>query len=121
MAIRVVVVDDHPMLLESLVRVLDEEADIEVVGTATSIDAGVDATEHHHPDVIVLDHGLQSRNGTDAPTTILEAWPEASVIVLTAPNADIDDDAPVVTAAHTLDKTLAIDELAASIRSAAAR
>jgi DNA-binding NarL/FixJ family response regulator len=117
MAIRVVVVDDHPMLLDSLVRVLEAESDIEVVGTATSVDSGIDATHHHHPDVIVLDHGLRASDGGEGSTCLLDAWPEATIIVLTAPNAD--ETAPPLAAEHTLDKTLAIDELAASIRAAA--
>lgn len=117
MPIRVVVVDDHPMLLDSLVRVLDDEDDIEVVGFATSVDAGVDATRQHHPDVIVLDDGLLRRDGIDARTCMHDAWPHATVIVLTAPNTD-SDDASSSNGRRALDKTLAIDELASSIRAA---
>ena len=112
MPISVVVIDDHALLLESLVRALSDEPDIEVVATASSVDAGLDAVRRHHPDVIVVDQGLPTRDGSAASVSILGGWPDATVLVLTPPNAT----SPETPRQHHLDKVHAIEQLAHAIR-----
>jgi DNA-binding NarL/FixJ family response regulator len=119
MPISVVVVDDHAMLLESLVRALSDEPDIEVVATATSVDAGLDAVRRHHPDVIVVDQGLSTLDGAEAPVSILGGWPDATVLVLTPPNAKATTAAPLARQ-HHLEKIHAIERLAQTIRATCA-
>lgn len=113
MTIRVVIIDDHRMLLESLVGVLSPEPDIEVVATASSVASGVKAILEHHPDVIVLDQGLAATDGVEPSTYVSRVWPAASVLVLTPPSVERST---CTTAHQLLEKTRAVDSLAGSIR-----
>jgi DNA-binding NarL/FixJ family response regulator len=71
--IRVVIVDDQQMFAESLVRILGDEPDIDVVGTAQSAAAGVELAREHRPAVVVIDYGLPDADGVQAVTMIRAA------------------------------------------------
>src|SRR4051794_9621644 len=81
--IRVVVVDDHEMLLHSIVRVLDAEPDMVVVGSAGTLAKGIDAIAKLAPDVVVMDYHLPDGDGGAASQHIAEAWPSIRVVMLT--------------------------------------
>ncbi len=53
--IRVVVIDDHEMVLQSVVRLLDEDAMIRVVGSATTAARGIDVVRTERPHVVIID------------------------------------------------------------------
>jgi DNA-binding NarL/FixJ family response regulator len=81
--LRVLVVDDHRMFAQSLVRILEDEPDLEVIGIATTAaDAGAMAARHQ-PDVVVLDFELPDTQGGCGTGIIREAWPAAKVVMLT--------------------------------------
>jgi DNA-binding NarL/FixJ family response regulator len=79
--IRVVVVDDHPIIRDVTRRVLAEEPDIEVIADHASIEslvaAGTDA------DVVVLDLSLPGRGGLEAIPDIVSMYPTSRILVLT--------------------------------------
>ncbi len=81
--IRVLVVDDHRMFAESLVRVLDDEPDIEVTGIAVSAADANAQVEQHHPDVCVLDYQLPDQDGASAVSALRGKAPDLRVVMLT--------------------------------------
>jgi two-component system, NarL family, response regulator NreC len=81
-SIRVVIVDDHAILRSGLRRVLEAEHDIEVVGEAENADRAVFETIETKPDVIVMDVVMPGKSGIEGMPAVLQAAPEAKVLVL---------------------------------------
>src|SRR4029077_17355121 len=81
--IRVVIVDDHEMVAESLRRVLGAEDDIEVVALAGTAAEALVAAVAHAPDVILMDYLLPDGDGVAATARIRERLPDVKVILLT--------------------------------------
>jgi DNA-binding NarL/FixJ family response regulator len=82
--IRVLVVDDHRVFGEALAARLGAEADLEVVGTATSRADAEPLARRQHPDVVVLDVELGDGDGLDLVPRLLEDDPECRIVVATA-------------------------------------
>jgi len=82
MSIRVVLVDDHAILRAGLRRVLEAEPDIEVVGEAPSADRAVFEAIAGRPDVVVMDVMMPGKTGIEGMPAVLQAAPEAKVLVL---------------------------------------
>ncbi len=82
MSIRVLLVDDHAILRSGLRRVLEAEADIEVVGEAESADRAVFEALSGKPDVVVMDVVMPGKSGIEGMPAVLQAVPEAKVLVL---------------------------------------
>jgi RNA polymerase sigma factor (sigma-70 family) len=82
--IRVVLVDDHAMVRESLARMLAAQADLEVVGQASTGEAGAALAAGLAPDVAVVDLAMPGMDGIEATRRILAASPSTHVVVLTA-------------------------------------
>jgi two-component system, NarL family, response regulator NreC len=80
--IRVVVVDDHAVVRSGLRRVLDAEADIEVVAEAGSVRDAVFEARAHKPDVIVMDVVMPGQSGIEGTPLVLHEAPDAKVLVL---------------------------------------
>jgi DNA-binding NarL/FixJ family response regulator len=80
--IRVVLVDDHQVVLDGLNGLLSDEPDIEVVAVADNGRAGVDLAREHRPDVVVLDVAMPELNGIAAVKQILSASGETRVLAL---------------------------------------
>ena len=117
--IRVLLVDDHEMLLESLTRLLSEQPDIEVIAVAATANTAVRAATREAPDVAVIDYMLPDGIGTDAARQIIATRPATKVIVLSGS----DTEAARVEAARAgcvgfLDKTKAFGDLTGLIRDA---
>ena len=82
MSIRVILVDDHAILRAGLRRVLEAEPDIEVVGEAESADRAVFEALSSKPDVVVMDVVMPGKSGIEGMPAVLQAVPEAKVLVL---------------------------------------
>ncbi len=80
--IRVVLVDDHQMLLETLTEVLRLESSIEVVGAGASAAEAVRLVTETQPDVVVLDYHLPDGIPTEVAPRLLEACPSTRVMIL---------------------------------------
>ncbi len=86
--IRVVIVDDHPIVRAGLVGLVDAADDLEVVGTgATGIDA-VSLATALTPDVVLMDLRMPELDGDEATARILAAVPATRVVILTTYETD---------------------------------
>ena len=85
--IRVLLVDDHQLLTDSLARLLAAEPDIEIMGIAATV---ADAKElaHERMDVVLMDYRLPDGTGAEATRAIKARWPSARVVMLTAVQDD---------------------------------
>ncbi len=117
--IRVVVVDDHRMFLDSLVRLLEDEADIEVVAVAGSSADAVASVAATGPDVVIVDYQLPDESGAKTTTSLRAAHPHLPVVMLTG-QADTSAAraASEVGCAAFITKDRAAQDLVDAIRSA---
>ena len=84
MSIRIVLADDHKMILAALRSLLEKEIDIAVVGEAEDGTALLELVERTAPDVVVVDVGMPGMNGIEATRRLLAARPLLKVIALSA-------------------------------------
>lgn len=82
--IRVVVVDDHPVMRCGLKGVLEDSGRFEVVGQAADGEEAVSIVQELEPDVIVMDVIMSRKDGVDACREIMEILPGSKVLMLTA-------------------------------------
>ena len=82
--IRVMVVDDHPVVRSGLRDVLEASGRCEVVGQAGDGEEAVEMVEDLNPDVIVMDVIMPRKDGIDACREIMERLPDTRVMMLTA-------------------------------------
>jgi DNA-binding NarL/FixJ family response regulator len=86
--IRVLIVDDHPVVREGLVAALEDEPDLRIAGAAGSAEEALSTAASARPDVILLDLELPGLNGIEAIPRFAAALPAAGIIILTAYDTD---------------------------------
>ena len=88
--IRVLVVDDHPVVRTGVRGMLDSHADFDVVGEACDGEEAIAQVDVLEPDVVLMDLRLPGVDGAEATRRIRAAHPDVQVLVLTT--YDTDDD-----------------------------
>lgn len=86
--IRVLVVDDHPVLRDGVAAALQNQVDMEMVGEARNGEEAVERFRELRPDVTLMDLQMPGMNGVDAITAIRVEHPDARIIVLTTYTGD---------------------------------
>ena len=83
MTTRIVLVDDHPVLLAGIKALLQSEPDLDVVGAAHSGADGIGLVQTMRPDIAVIDVSMPDMSGIDLARRISQERPEIKVVVLT--------------------------------------
>jgi DNA-binding NarL/FixJ family response regulator len=82
--LKVLIADDHPLMLSAVRRVLDGGDDFRIVGEARTASAAIRLVENRRPDVVLLDLRMPDVSGTECIATIHERWPHVKIVVLSA-------------------------------------
>lgn len=88
---RVLLIDDHPLVLEGLASVINQETDLTVCGQASSIHAGLEAVENLKPELVLLDLGFGNHNlpGFDLIKDIHTRHPKIKMMVVSMHGAGL--------------------------------
>lgn len=88
--IRVVCVDDHPLMREGIAGIVRNESDMELVAEASNGREAILAVREYRPDVTLMDLRLPDISGIDALAAIRTEFPEARVVMLTTFEGDVE-------------------------------
>jgi DNA-binding NarL/FixJ family response regulator len=86
--ITVLLVDDHALVRRGFRRILEDDPEIEVVGEASDGEEAVRLAAKERPHVIVMDCAMPGMNGLEATRRILEARPDAAILLLSMNSED---------------------------------
>jgi DNA-binding NarL/FixJ family response regulator len=92
--LRILLVDDHPLVRDGLRALLSSVPDMRVVGEATNGEEAIARAEELQPDIILMDLHMPGLNGVEATRRILQVSPRIGILVLTM----LDDDASIFAA-----------------------
>ena len=87
--IRILTVDDHPMLREGIAAAVEAQADMEVAGEASNGLEALDRFRSLRPDVTLMDLHMPQMNGVDTIHAIRKEFPDARIVVLTTYKGDV--------------------------------
>jgi DNA-binding NarL/FixJ family response regulator len=87
--IKILTVDDHPILRQGIAALIADESDMTLVGEATNGREAIQQFRAHRPDVTLMDLQMPEMNGLDAMIAIRGEFPDARVIVLTTYAGDV--------------------------------
>jgi two-component system response regulator DesR len=119
--IRILLVEDNEVFREALEMLLGMQRDVEVVAAVGDGSLALAACREHRPDVVVMDYRLPGLDGVQATTALREAYPQVSVVCLTASASPREVEALYEAGASAcLTKDQELDLIVDAIRDAAA-
>ncbi len=118
--VRLVLVDDHELVLTAMTAAFEEIPDIDLVGTAASVEDAVAETARHEPDVVLLDRRLPDGDGVAAIGRLLARVPGVRVLLFTgAADREIASRVAAAGGAGVLLKAGALEDMVTTIRGVA--
>src|SRR5258706_4964230 len=87
--IRILTVDDHPLLREGIAGLVADQSDMRLVAEASNGCEAIQQFRTHRPDVTLMDLQMPDMNGLDATISIRSGFPEARIIILTTYTGDV--------------------------------
>jgi DNA-binding NarL/FixJ family response regulator len=87
--IRILAVDDHPLLREGIAALVATQSDMKVVAEASTGREALEQFRKYRPDLTLMDLQMPDMNGIEAMIAICSEFPEARIIVLTTYNGDV--------------------------------
>lgn len=88
-AIRILTVDDHPLLREGIAALVKAEPDMQIVAEASDGQEALHQFRQHQPDVTLMDIQMPNMNGNEAIGRIRDEFPNAKIIVLSTYSGDV--------------------------------
>ena len=83
-SLKVLIADDHPLMLQGIRRALEASEDIDVVGEARCGEELLALAERRKPDLVLLDVHMPGLNGLECVAALKERWPEIKAVVISA-------------------------------------
>jgi DNA-binding NarL/FixJ family response regulator len=83
-SVKVLIADDHPLMLAGIRRALERSENIEIVGEAHSATEAMSLVERRRPEVVLMDLRMPGVQGNEHIEQVLSTWPEVKVVVLSA-------------------------------------
>jgi DNA-binding NarL/FixJ family response regulator len=98
-ALKVLIADDHPLMLQGIRRALEASDDIDVVGEARSGEEALALVERRRPDLVLLDLHMPGIGGLECIEELKRSWPDVKTVVISASDDRASIDAALLAGA----------------------